>query len=279
MKLSHLAGAALLAAVVTSCASNAGSADLITEPFTCHRDNLTIRGHVYRSAETVLPAPAVILSHPFMANEAAGTTYAEELARQGYITFTYDFCGGGPKSSSDGATEDMTVFTEVADLNAVMDYVKSRPDVDGAHLTLMGQSQGGAVSALTAKKRAAEVEKLVLFYPALSIPDDARAGSMIMFKFDPQNIPDLIAKFPMKLGGNYARCVLDIDMFAEITGYDGPVLLVHGTKDNIVDISNSDKAQHCYSDCTYLVIEGAGHGFKGKDDQQAIAALKEFMKR
>jgi len=277
--ISKLAGIALLAAILASCASKVNTGDLIVEPFTCERDGLTIRGHVYRAPETALPAPAVILSHPFMANEAAGTTYAVELAKEGYITFTYDFCGGGPKSTSDGPTEDMTIFTEIADLNAVMDYVKSRPDVDGNHLTLMGQSQGGAVSALTAKSRADEVEKLVLFYPALSIPDDARAGNMIFIKFDPENIPDLIATFPMKLGGNYARCVLDFDMFAEITGYEGPVFLIHGTKDSIVDIKNSDKAQYCYPDCTYLRIEGADHGFKGKDDEFAINALKEFMAR
>ena len=37
----------------------------------------------------------------------------------------------------------------------------------------MGCSQGGFVSALVAAKNNFPIEKLVLFYPALCIPDDA----------------------------------------------------------------------------------------------------------
>ena len=35
-----------------------------------------------------------------------------------------------------------------------------------------------------------EVKKLVLYYPALSIPDDARKGSMLGAEFSGEEIPD-----------------------------------------------------------------------------------------
>lgn len=49
------------------------------------------------------------------------------------------------------------------------------------------ECQRGFVSSLVAAKWKDRISKLVLFYPALCIPDDARAGKMMFAKFDPQN--------------------------------------------------------------------------------------------
>ena len=247
------------------------------DAFSCQRGNLTIRGHVYRNAEGVLPP--VILCHGFTADETSNKVYAEELAKQGYAAFAFDFCGGGIHTKSDGLTTDMTVFTEMDDLRAVMDYVKSLDSVDDSRLTLLGCSQGGAVCAMTAKKYPDEVWKLVLFYPALCIPDDARAGRMLFAKFDPKNLPPVICRFPMKLGACYAASVMDMDIFNEIGGYNGPTMLIHGTKDKVVNISYAERASKLYPDCTYYVVEKGTHGFKRKYDREAVGALRMFMAR
>lgn len=90
------------------------------------------------------------------------------------------------------------------------------------------------MSALVAAKHPKKVDRLVLFYPALCIPNDARAGKMMYAKLDPQNLPEQFTCGPMKLGRCYPADVIDTDPFREIQGYDGPVLIVHGTKDKIV---------------------------------------------
>lgn len=110
----------------------------------------------------------------------------------------------------------------------------------------MGCSQGGFVSALVAAKNNFPIEKLVLFYPALCIPDDARAGKMMMAKFDPQNVPDTFRCGLMKLGCCYAMDVMQMDAFAEIKNYAGRVCIVHGTKDKIVDVSYAKRAAEAY---------------------------------
>ena len=124
----------------------------------------------------------------------------------------------------------MSVLTEVEDLIAVINYVKTLPYVSPAQITLMGCSQGGFVSALTAVKLNNQIEKLILFYPALCIPDDARQGKMKMAKFDPSNIPTQIKCGPMRLGRRYAADVLDMNPFDAISPYDGPVLIIHGAR-------------------------------------------------
>ena len=244
--------------------------------FSCRRDGLTIRGHVW--GQPGPGRPAVILSHGFLANEQMCFTYAGLLADMGCLAVTYDFCGGGIICRSDGRKRDMTVLTEKADLMAVIEAVRSQ--FDPSDISLLGCSQGGFVSALVAAELNAEaVSRLILFYPAVCIPDDARKGKMMFYRFDPQNIPDILGRVPMVLGGDYARAVIDMDPYTELSGYRGPVLLMHGTADDVVNIRYARKLREIYPDCTYMEFEGAGHGFGGRYDEQACAALKEFMGR
>lgn len=116
------------------------------------------------------------------------------------------------------------------------------PYVDGENLTLCGFSQGGFVSAIVAAKLKERVKRLILFYPALCIPDDARKEQMMFAKFDPQNVPEKIKCGPMTLGGCYARDVMDMDPFEAIKGYAGPVMILHGTADAVVNQSYIEKA-------------------------------------
>lgn len=146
-------------------------------------------------------------------------------------------------------------------------------------LLLIGCSQGGFVSALVAAKQPALVNKLVLFYPALCIPDDARAGKMMFAKFDPKNIPEQINCGPMKLGRCYVADVIGIDPYKEIQSYHGPVLIVHGTKDRIVKLDYSRQAQRAYPNAKLLIIEDGTHGFSKKHDAIAMAHLRRFAGR
>lgn len=254
----------------------------VKEPFTerefsCTREGLTVRGTEYRPAGENLPV--AIVSHGFMANQDTVKTYTKTLARMGYAAYCYDFCGGcaGGRGKSDGATTDMSVLTEVRDLEAVIAYVQSL-DYTGDALLLAGCSQGGFVSALTAAKHPTQVSKLALFYPALCIPDDARAGRMMFAKFDPKNLPEQINCGPMLLGKCYPADVMDMDPIAAISSYAGPVLIIHGTKDKIVAYSYSEKAAADYPNARLVTIENGAHGFTGKHDAIAVDALKEFAK-
>ena len=245
----------------------------VKEPFSCVRDGFVIRGHVF--GKQPFSQHAVILSHGFLADERMCFTYAQLLADIGFLAVTFDFCGGGIRSKSDGKSEEMTVFTEKEDLKAVVKAV--REQFHPVSVSLLGCSQGGLVSGLLAAEMPAEILRLVLFYPAVCIPDDARSGKMMFYRFDPEHIPDLLGKYPMKLGGDYAKSVIYMDPFQEMSGYRGNVLLVHGTEDKVVDISYARKLKDIYPSCDYHEIAGAGHLFKGRYDKEACQILRGFM--
>lgn len=249
----------------------------VESPFSCVREGLTIRGVMCMPKNAEGKLPVAIVSHMFMVNHKLTIGYARFLAEQGYLSVCYDFNGGGLFSKSDGKSTEMSVLTEVRDLEAVIEAVLKHEKADASRLTLMGCSQGGFVSALVAAKMGAAVEKLILFYPALSIPDDARKGQMLMAKFDPENIKDIVRCGPMKLGRIYVDDVIKMDAFAEISAYEGPVLILHGTADTAVDVSNSKKAAEVYKNCRLELLEGAGHGFFKQNKVRAYELLKEFV--
>lgn len=250
--------------------------EYVSKTFYCYRDGLRISGTQW------IPfgkkRPILIISHGFMANQKTVQKYAKVFVRKGYACFTFDFNGGGIKSKSQGKTTDMTVFTEVEDLKAVIAYAQGLPDTDSSRVILMGCSQGGFVSAITAAELGKQIEKLILFYPALCIPDDARKGQMMFAKFDPENIPETMKCGPMLLGRDYAQSVLNMAEIEQISAYEGPVLIVHGTKDPVVPIAYAEKAHKAYKDSCLVKIFDGGHGFRGSKDGSAIKAVYLFLK-
>ncbi|MCI9553176.1 MAG: alpha/beta hydrolase [Acutalibacter sp.] len=256
--------------------------NIIKTKFSCQRNGLIIQGTEYRPKGSGLPI--AIVSHGFMANQATVKHYAQFLAKMGYAAFCFDFCGGcAVLGKSQGKTTKMSVQTEVCDLLAVIEYTRTASYTGAARVLLMGCSQGGLVSALTAAKLKKQVESLVLFYPAFCIPDDARKGKMMWARFDPKNIPDTLRCGPMKLGRCYVADVIQMDPFAEIKGYEGDVLIVHGSSDKIVNIRYAQQAAQAYKaepinrKTVFHVIEGAGHGFSKRHDRAAMEYLSGFL--
>lgn len=260
----------------------------ITEStFECEREGLAIRGTEYRPAGDHLPI--AIVCHGFMAWQDTVRHYAILLAEMGYASYCFDFSGGSAmKSKSDGQTTDMSVLTEVRDLEAVIAYVRSLPHVNSEEIFLMGCSQGGFVSALVAAKNKYPIQKLCLFYPALCIPDDARAGKMMMAKFDSANVPEQLNCGPMKLGKQYVTDVIHMDPFHEIKSYNGQICIVHGTADKIVNIDYAKRAEEAYKSTKPAdmeeekrvrlhIIEGGGHAFSKKYDVIAMDKIREFI--
>ena len=157
-----------------------------------------IFGVLLTPADVEGPLPAVICAHGF------GVTYqmtrdclGKSLAMSGYAAYCFDFCGGSPESRSTGEFHDMTVPQEKEDLLEIIDQVKTWPEVDRENLFLMGESQGGLISGLAAVERQDDLQGLILYYPAFSIPEGARK----MFR-SREEIPAENEAFGLALGGH-----------------------------------------------------------------------------
>lgn len=245
--------------------------------YSCNRNGFVIRGIEYKTEDnTGIP---VIMSHAFLMNQRIMKKYAVELAEQGYVVFTYDFCGGAIFGKSDGKFSDMTIDTEKEDLICVINYVKTLSYINIQRLILFGASQGGFVSCLITADLKDKVDKLILIYPALCIPDDAKKGRMQTIEFDPENIEQTFKRKMFKLSPEYPKSAIYINIYEEIKRISCPIFIVHGNKDEVVDLSYAQKAlelsQNEFSDLK--IIEGAGHGFNRKQFRIAIKYVLEYL--
>lgn len=219
--------------------------------------------------------PAVIVSHGFASCTRDTKKYAIVFAEEGYAAVCFDFCMSGSGKST-GSSLGMSVLTEKADLLNVLDYIKTLDFIDPGRVTLAGCSQGGFVSALAAAECEQEIEQLIMYYPALCIPDDARRGQMINAKFDPAHVPKQFWVGPVRLGATYALDAQGLDPYREICGFSKPVLIVHGTEDKLVDISYSRRAAQGYPNCRLVEVKG-DHGFILSGFAESKRATLEFL--
>ena len=219
------------------------------------------------------PFPTVILSHGF-GNRHELTKYmiGEALARSGWAAFCFDFSGGAPANRSDGSFQEMTIFTEREDLLAVIDAVKALPQTDPGNLFLLGESQGGLVSAISAPHRAEDIRGMVLYYPAFCIPHDCR----VRFP-DKESIPEQVEIFGYTVGGVYYRATHDYDVYEDIGGYRGPVLILHGDADAIVPWEFGERAARVYENAEFRILPGEPHGWTEEGKRKAAEMSFQFF--
>ena len=188
------------------------------------------------------------------------------------MVYCFDFCGGSPGSRSDGSTLEMSVFTEQADLEAVIRMMQGLAFVDSSNLFLMGTSQGGAVSALAGAAHEEEIRGMVLLYPAFVLADEANR----LFR-SVDEISDTYHFMWMDVGRAYFEPLIGYDIYEDIGNYGRDVLLIHGDADSIVPLSYSERALEVYPSAELKVIDGGGHGFSGADAEEAIDYMLDYL--
>lgn len=219
--------------------------------------------------------PTVIVSHGLNSNgQNAKSLVGQSLAMSGFQVYCFDFWGGSLRSKSGGNMWDMTVFTEQDDLNAVIDHIKGLPGTDTDKLFLLGESQGGFVTAITAAARPKDIRAVIEYYPALCIPEDARKRHASV-----ASIPEKEHIGPSIIGRAYNESVLNYDVFHVLPAYTGQVLIIHGDHDQVVDISYGQRAARAYAHAEFVCLPGEIHGFTAEGKKKAAQLSYEFLTR
>lgn len=117
---------------------------------------ITLAGTFVRPLGATGPTPAVVLLHgstPSDRNNGQRPLpglfwqLADTLARRGLAVLRYDQRGVG---ASGGTPDGATVQVRAADARAAVAYLRSRPDIDPAHLAVLGLSEGALAAVLAA---------------------------------------------------------------------------------------------------------------------------------
>jgi predicted esterase len=219
--------------------------------------------------------PLIIFSHALGGDLQNGFMFAETMLPPGCAFYCFDFCGGSrDKNRSGGKKEDMSVLTEAGDLEAVIREARTWDFVDPDRIVLMGVSQGGAVTALTGCRMQEETDGMILFSPGLNVTDITHEAFP-----DISEIPEsykILDGF-YKVGRAYGTDVWDIDIYKELSGYKRKVLLFHGSRDRLVDVSYSRRAAEVIPDCEYHESPKAGHSIDPEDFRKNAAYTARFL--
>lgn len=224
--------------------------------------------------------PMVILMHGIFSSMSFTPmpALAKELAGQGIASIRFDF-GGHWKS--EGKMEQMTVEKEIADAMAMWEYAKSLPYI--SRIGLLGHSQGGVVASMTAGRLSLmgdAPECMVLLAPGSVIKDACINGKFFNARFDPADPPEYVKCFGMmKLGREYLLTTQELDIYCTAEHFDGPVRIIHGSKDDIVPMRCSEDFMSAYGNNAELIVVENGNHMLTKRLREFVRLSVEFFAR
>lgn len=238
-----------------------------------NRDGQTLMG-VVTLPEGLEKTPVLINIHGFGGNKCGYKNLHVQMARDmekaGIACVRFDMYGNG---ESDGEFSDMTFTSLLNDTEDIYRWVLEQEWTDKNHVILSGQSMGGYVAACAAPKL--KPSKLVLQCPGANMWNGALERALEMeekgiFFADIEGLSFSTA---------FNKDLHSYEPFTTAKGYEGPVLLVRGTEDKLVDHATCEKYMEVYDDaCTFVEIEGGNHNFSSISTREKLfKSIVEFI--
>lgn len=217
--------------------------------------------------------PLILCGHRYGETADSWEPYALRLVEQGYWVHAIDFGGACQQSRSEGETWEMTVSTEVEDMLCALNALKQDPRIDQNAIYLMGASQGGVVALLLAASLKDSIKGMILLFPAFVIPYMART-----FFPNEKVLPEQYDLWGVIVGKGYFAEAYHADYYPFLREYPGPILLLHGNKDQAVPLGFSKRALKYCPQATLHIISGADHGFYTPSHfEEAITTIQTFL--
>lgn len=228
---------------------------VVTEPAVAAPERVQVTGAAGVSlTASFLPGEngaAVILSHGYRGSKDELEPVATALNAAGFGVLTYDLrgCGESGGAPTFGAYEQL-------DLCAIVDYLETRPELDGGRIGAFGFSMGAATTLL-----AAALDPRLRAVVADSAWADVRHWLRPRISFRHPTAP--FSPHMLKLAE--VRHGFDLDDLRpmEVIGRiePRPVLLIQGTDDEIVPPSDATLIHGAAGPSTKLwVLQGSRHG-------------------
>jgi len=202
-----------------------------------------------------IPAPGIVMCHGFTGHKAEThrlfVTAARDFCAHGFVVLRFDFRGSG---DSEGEFRDMTIAREIEDAQAAVQFLRGRVSVNPERIGALGLSLGGCVAAcLSGRER---LQALAL-WSAVAHPQ-----RIFALRFPDFGEADWVDMQGWGLGRAFVENSQEIHPLEEVQKHAGPVLVVHGTKDDSVPPSEAQDYRDTIGPrCRLHYIEEADHTF------------------
>lgn len=213
---------------------------------------------------------AVICCHGMLSGKdgAKHTRLASELEKLGIATIRFDFAGRG---ESQGELFDMTFSNEVEDVDAVIGWLGKQ----GIHrIGLFGSSMGGAVALLTA----ARDERVVVVATLAAVGYPSAIEERYPREAQSFTERGYIDTEHGRIGKAFYDDALQHDVVAAVSILRAPILVMHGTEDDVVPQTDALDIASSARNATLDLVEGGDHQFHDQTFlRPAMKRVAEFL--
>lgn len=188
-------------------------------------------------------APVVIFFHGLAGHRVGKhrmyVLLSECLSHVGIASLRFDFRGSG---DSEEAFSEMSINGEVSDALKALEFVANHPQLDPSRIGCFGRSFGGAIT-VSAIHRFKTVKSVALWAPVFNAGQWEEQWEMVQTqKVDKEQRHDLMRINGQLPSMNFYKELFSMNLEKELEGLtEMPLLLIHGEKDPLVDISHSEK--------------------------------------
>ena len=216
----------------------------------------------------------VILCHGFHTGRRETLDLALALRDRGHHVLMFDFRGHG---ESEGEWSSCGLL-ETLDLEGAVRYMLARPEMHGKRLGVAGFSMGAATAILTAA-RVPQIEAVVADSSFANFADVVATGFREMYRLPPFPFAPLALRVGERLVGITSSENRPVDSISSIS--PRPVLLIHGTQDRLIPVTESYLLHSAAGDPVELwIVEGAGHvGARFLDFEGYVDRVSGFLTR
>lgn len=230
------------------------------------------------------PFPAVLMMHGLGSsqNEVGNLLLdaADALAEEGIASMRFDFRGFGKSLGDTGA---FTLDRQSEDARTALAALQNAPDIDPAHIGVLGFSFGGGAAIELAAAEPGVIRSVVVWAPVGNYAADMRE-SMGQSAFD-RAAEDGIAGIDfgwrtMALRKAFFDSLLQRDLYRSLQSYAGAFLIINGEDDPYRKYAEPMIEAAAGFDKQAVVIEGADHIFNVyQPGQSKVAELMELTVR
>lgn len=240
-----------------------------------NKENMTIRG-IKNYPEQIKDEklPTIIIVHGLSGDKTGNKFFFVKMSKffteKNYQVFRFDFTGSG---ESDGEFENMTLSSEIHDIDCIMDYVNNDETVDKNNIIIIGHSLGGLITTLKAYEF--NPKKIVLLAPA----NDLYKTAIKLYE-DQNNNVNLINFNGLKMKKDFVEDIQNYNPYEKASSYDGDVMIIWGTEDiSVPKVTMENTIKSFRVPVEYIEIEGADHSFTNFETRDNIVErIYNFIK-
>lgn len=233
---------------------------------------LTVQATIRRPAQGSAPLPAIVLVHGSVdPDEYSGLThydeFADEMVSRGFVVVMPDLRNHGDSDDAADWETEVLVGSTLDAINAVR-AAAADGDIDADRIAMAGHSSGGAITV----NAAVVAPEIAAIFIAVAPSSSSAWRNVERFSYGTPSYDRIVAAHGSE--EESPGFWKDVSSLTFVDRAEAPLLIVHGTADNVVPFDWSQDLVAAWEDAgkdiELVPVTGGDHFFETEDDSSEL---------